>query len=226
MKRVEFKSHWIGLREVVEKKIRSQCSEHVILEVHDNIYQPVKCVTTRQLAQPKDTNSDILVREMRKLIESNARERELQKCLIKLEKSKHNACEIYSEVLIEKPNKTTGRIDLLLYPKSDDDTGTIFELKRSSFKLIARRRDRKTTARLKKAIEQIKNYGLSEVRRCKSGSKAHDTVLNKLLQKLIIGRRMQLPGEYIGIIGHEKENPNLQIYTWDAWIAEFERIYT
>jgi hypothetical protein len=237
----------LSLRVRLERSIRAQCSEHVILQVHDAIYAPVKAAT----AQVHDAMSAALgdvfgvdpsvaersghrrsIVALRRLLDDGAKERELQDGLVS-SGLLTATCKVAQEVSLQATDDHRGmRMDIVLEPKSGEPT-QIVELKRGSHLLLARRG--KPTERLSRglvaALKQLQGYGdrletdAAAVARIEEGQGLK--ICNPEL-RLIAGRRLPDDHAYHLLSSAESDGDTpglqLQIYTWDAFLAELERI--
>jgi Domain of unknown function (DUF4263) len=238
---------FLSLRVQMERAIRAQCSENVILQVHDAVYAPVKRATEQlnnaveaALAEALGFNPSASARarqrtsitSLRALLNEGAKERALQDGLI-ASGLLAVTCRVIQEVTMSVTDNHCGmRMDLVLAPAFAEST-QIVELKRGSHLLIARRG--KPTERLSKqftmAIEQLQGYG----QRLESDAVAvarieerHGIQIHKPELRLIAGRRLSDANEYHLLSAAESEESasslQLQVYTWDGFLAELERI--
>jgi hypothetical protein len=233
----------------MERDIRAQFSEHVIMQVHDALYAPIKQVITQvpdaieaELAEafgnvqnsPSRRHQDMAIAMLRTLLDNNAKERDLQNALLNSGLLDLTNCKVIQEVVIAPTSSSAIelRMDLVLEPDTDDPIQVI-ELKRGSHLLLAHQG--KPTERLSKALakatKQVKGYG----DRLVSDSEAVESIdirdgikIEKLELRLVAGRRPLDASGYSLLSLEESKNSNsdfsLQIYSWDGFLAELERI--
>ena len=58
-----------------------------------------------------------------------------------------------------------------------------------------------------------------------TNSGLEEAQLSSMKKTIVAGQRFQFPGKYI-LIAEEEKKDFVEIYSWDAWIDRFERIYT
>jgi hypothetical protein len=230
-------------RKRVEKEIRDQCSEHVILQVHDAIYAPGKrsispvsdvveeAIGIDNTSSQKHQHRRALTR-LRALLESDVKERTLQDALFD-SGLLANDCKIVQEVAMSKTNSYSGmRMDLVLYSQADQAT-EIVELKRGSHLLVARpgKPTQKLSRQLMNAIEQVKRYGdrvENDTQMTSDLEKRFGIQFDNLALRLVVGRRFPDAHGYhllsLADTDARPESLQLQIYTWDGLLAELERI--
>jgi Domain of unknown function (DUF4263) len=229
----------------MERAIRAKLTEYEILQAHD-VYTRVKSAidpaidaTERELGGAGfDPSTSVRAQrrnaltKLRTLLNTNAKERCLQNCLMN-SGLLAVTCKVVQEVTMRGVDGQPGmRMDLVLEPAFDAPT-QIIELKRGSHLLLARRG--KPTEKLSsphiKAVEQLKNYG----DRLESDAQAVERIearygiqINKTELRLIAGRKLSNADEYSLLSTAEsEESPSslqLQICTWDGFLAELERI--
>ncbi len=209
----------------IEDSIKNSVSEFVILNIHDSVYSPIESYLKKmkKMTKVNDSEIDIGIKELKSLINNNALERELQNKMIQLLKFNKIELEVIKELVIVKNKKgksKTGRIDVIVY--AENTSKIIYELKRGSVNLISKHNPNDILKPLENAINQINVYGLSKVFYCREPLLEN---LSTFTKKLVIGRRMKISGNYVGIIEIENKDTSLKIYSWDAWISEFARIF-
>lgn len=175
------------------------------------------------------------IARLRRLVQGNAKERELQNVLFR-SGLLALGCRVIQEVVM-KPTQTNRRgmrMDLVLRSHSETPS-QIIELKRSSHLLLTRQgRPAENLSRaLKRAIKQIKGYGnrvVSDGDSARHLKVEHGIETDKPLElRLIVGRRPRTASSYHALSRAEaderKSGSQLQICTWDGLLAELERIY-
>jgi hypothetical protein len=228
-----------------ERTIRAKLTEYEILQAHD-VYTQVKReinpainATERELGGAGFDPSTLVrtqrrnaLTELRTLLSSNAKERCLQKCLMD-SGLLAVTCKVVQEVTMRGVDGQPGmRMDLVLEPAFDAPT-QIIELKRGSHLLLARRG--KPTERLSKklirAIKQVLAYGVGfkSAQDYFKGIEASGGIkIQKPELRLIAGLKLSNADEYSLLSTAESEkspsSPQLQISTWDGFLAELERI--
>lgn len=240
---------FLSLRFKAERSVRVQCSEHVIMQVHDAVYDPVK----KEMAAVRDPIAAALVGQMerrgidsatwprpyagaiaqiRNMLERNPKERELQDALVD-SGLLAVTCQVAQEVSIKPTDGHRGmRMDIVLESKVDGQT-EIIELKRGSHMLLARRGQptQRVSQELVAAGAQLGEYG----DRIKADDAAATDLgerlgfaFEHLRLRLVAGRRLASPQEYHFFISLEVDASDsglqLQIYTWDGFLAELERL--
>lgn len=238
---------FLSLRLSMERAIRLQCSEHVIMQVHDALYAPIK----RATAHVRDAIEAALgeafgidpasslrhqhsraIATLHALLESGARERALQDALIDSGLLSLN-CKVIQEVTMKPTEGHRGmRMDLVLDSKADEPT-QIVELKRGSHLLLARKGKptERLSRQLRKAVEQLKKYGDRVESDAETAVDLEERLgirFDKPELRLIAGRRLTDADGYHLLSRAEADSSNsslqLQIYTWDGFLAELERI--
>jgi hypothetical protein len=238
---------FLSLQLAMERAIRAQCSEHVILQVHDAVYAPVKRATSQvhdaieaALGEALGVNPFLVARTqrrtgiatLRRLLEHDAKERELQDALLD-SGLLTLTCRVIQEVAMNPTKDYPGmRMDLVLDPNGDDPA-QIVELKRGSHLLLARqgKPTERLSQELRKAVNQTQGYG----RRLGSAPDAvtrieerHGLRIERPELRLVAGRRLQDAAGYhlLSLAESDASDPQLQlqIYTWDGFLAELERI--
>jgi Domain of unknown function (DUF4263) len=237
-----------SLKLSIERKIRAQCSEHVITQAHDGVYAPVKGAIAQVngaiLAQlSKDCGVDPTafpgnqhhrdIATLRTLIENNAKERELQDALVETGLLALD-CKVIQEVAMKPTGNYVGmRMDLVLHSRNDEPA-QIIELKRGSHLLLARQGKpaERLSQEITKAIDQVKSYGTRVETDSETAfdlEKGHGIRFDKPKLRLIAGRRPTSASGYHLLSNLETVESDsslqLQIYTWDGFLAELERIY-
>lgn len=217
--------------------MRSGLSEHLIMKIHDRVYAPLKRrLATHALTLDEwgDPDPATLKRRkhldtLRSLLDKGARERKLQDALMK-SGLLSLGCKAISEVTMKRTEDHRGmRMDLVLGSMQDEPT-QIIELKRGTHLLLARAGTptEKLSREIEKAVKQLKGYGnrlqtdaetvvdLEE----KKGIRFNETEL-----RLVAGRRPTTDSGYHLLSSAEGGSDlQLQIYTWDGFLAELERI--
>jgi len=230
-----------------EKSIRAQVSEATTLKLHDEVYTPIKRIKgsirnqfigagtgTSEFVPFRPYDKERLaITELQRLLNSNAKERELQSKLV--DSGLLNVtCKIAQEVTLAPKHGSRGmRMDIIVEPKNTD-AHEIVELKRGSHLLLARqgKPSERLSEELKRAVSQIKNYANrveidNEVAvdiELRHGIKIQSPEL-----RLVAGRRLSDATGYLLLSKQEADvredyNLHLQIYTWDGFLAELERI--
>ena len=230
----------------MERAIRAQCSEHVIMQVDD---------VCAQVARATDSVNDAVesalaeafgvdpassprrqhrkaIATLRALLDRGAKERALQDALVESGLAALS-CTVLQEVAMRPTDDYRGmRMDLIVDPPADEPT-QIIELKRGSHLLLARKGE--PTARLsrelEKAVAQLKRYGQrveSDVEMTAEIEQRFGIRFDRPELRLIAGRRLPDADAY-HLLSVAEENasesgPQLQIYTWDGFLAELERI--
>ena len=169
---------------------------------------------------------------LRQLLEIRAKERELQEALLNSGLLSLN-CRVVQEVAMAPTDTYPGmRMDLVLDWKGLEPSQVI-ELKRGSHLLLARRGKptERLSRELKKAVNQLASYG----HRLESDSDAAECInIRHSLQiqhpelRLVAGRRLPDGHCYdlLSLAEADIANSglNLQIHTWDGFLAELESI--
>jgi hypothetical protein len=224
------------------RTIRGRCSEHIILRVKDAVDGRVDRVERRVEALSERLGVDPLlsarqqrrkwIAALRRLLDHDAKECELQDALL------HSGlldltCKVIQEVVMKPTENHPGmRMDLVLGPDGRDPA-QIIELKRGSHLLLARQG--KPTARLSqglmKAVKQVRKYGQrleSDVKTAKRIEQLHGLTIDGLELRLVAGRRLRDADGYSFLSLAESDAGasalQLQIYTWDGFLAELEVI--
>lgn len=232
----------------MERAIRAHSSEDVTFQVHNASYEPVKRATapsgdaiSSELDALLGSTSSSLPRQrhaaitlLHNLLARNAKERELQEALVN-SGLLALTCKVIQEVAMETNQGHPGmRMDLVLDPNNDDPV-EIIELKRGSHLLLARqgKPTERLSQELKRAVNQIQNYGsrlVSDANATKSIELKHCIKIKDPELRLIAGRRLPDAGGYHLLSLEETAASDstlqMQIYTWDGFLAELERSYT
>jgi hypothetical protein len=238
---------FLSLRVRLERAIRAECSENVILQVHDALYLPVRRATGQVNDAIEAALGEALgfspsasarsqqrrsITSIRASVDEGAKERALQDQLI-ASGLLAVTCKVVQEVTMQPTDDHRGmRMDLVLEPVIAGPT-QIVELKRGSHVLLARRGT--PTERLSKqfsrAIEQLQGYGHrleSDAAAVAKIEERHGIQIHKPELRLIAGRRLSDANEYHLLSAAETEESafglQLQVYTWDGFLAELERI--
>ncbi|MFO0774528.1 MAG: DUF4263 domain-containing protein [Nitrospiraceae bacterium] len=169
---------------------------------------------------------------LRSLLDEGAKERTLQDALIS-SGLLAATCKVVQEVAMQATEDHRGmRMDLVLAPAHESPTQVI-ELKRGSHLLLARRGTptKRLSRQLTKAIKQLHGYGHrleSDTAVVANLEEKHGIQVQKPELRLIAGRRLSDENEYLLLSAAETEKSasglQLQIYTWDGFMAELERI--
>jgi hypothetical protein len=217
------------------------------MQVHDAIYTPVKRATAQVQnvieaalgeALGMDPASSLRSQHgraliaLRALLENGAKERALQDALVDSGLLLLN-CRVLQEVTMSATEDHRGmRMDLVLDSKTDEPS-QIIELKRGSHLLLTRRgRPTEQLSReLRKAVEQLKTYGdrvESDAATALDLEERFGIRFDKPELRLVAGRRLPDAHNYHLLSLAEADANNsglqLQIYTWDGFLAELERI--
>ncbi|MCG6192302.1 hypothetical protein LFX25_03485 [Leptospira sp. FAT2] len=163
-----------------------------------------------------------LIFEMRVLLNRKSLEKDLQNKFREMLLAVSDKYEIRQEVYVKKKNGLKGRIDNLSYFKYSNEEGTIFELKNAKFTLALKRDKFRIPKKLYKAILQVFGYWEAEIKNSSEGN----IDLTKFNKIIIAGRWMDHPEDYFKISEEELKDYKLKIYSWDAWLAEYERVFT
>jgi hypothetical protein len=232
----------------MERATKAQCSEHVIMQVHDAVYSTVKAATAQvhdslgaavgEISGSSPVSSlwrqpgrDIA--RLRILLDDDAKERVLQDTLVELCKVAMN-CEVSEEVPMRRAGRYVGmRMDIVLSSKTEEPS-QIIELKRGSHRLVAwpEQPKEKISRKGSKAVKQLKEYGnriASDADTARDLENLHGIRFDNVELRLIAGRRLSTASEYDLLSAAETANsvdgPRLLIYSWDASLAELERIH-
>lgn len=238
---------FLSLRVRMERTIRAQCLEHVTLQIHDEVYAPVKAA----VAQVRDATNSALgdrhgigpsatvrgghqasIAALRRLLDDGAKERRLQDGLVKTGLLAAT-CRVAQEVSMQATDDHRGmRMDLVLEPKTGEPP-QIVELKRGSHLLLARRGKptERLSSALRKAVKQLQGYGdrlESDVAMAASLEERHGLQIRNPELRLVAGRRLPDADAY-HLLSSAKSDKDasglqLQIYTWDGFLSELERI--
>lgn len=217
------------------------------MQVHDAIYAPVKRATAQVSNAVEAALSEAFgidpasslrsqhsraLGALRALLESGAKERALQDALVD-SGLLLLSCKVVQEVTMSATEDHRGmRMDLVLDSKTDEPS-QIVELKRGSHLLLARRGKptERLSRELRKAVEQLKSYGdrvESDLATALDLEERLGIRLDKPELRLIAGRRLPDAHGY-HLLSRAETDANdsglqLQIYTWDGFLAELERI--
>jgi len=199
----------------------------------------VRNAARRTVSENFDTNTALSMRcrhqralaELRNLLENGAKERALQNALVESGLLALN-CRVIQEVTMNPTDNYRGmRMDLVLDPMTDEPV-QIVELKRGSLLLLARRGKptERLAQQLRRAVEQLEGYGnrVDSDAATTIDLERHGLRFEKPELRLIAGRRLSDAHEYHLLSRVETDasdsNLQLQIYTWDGFLAELERI--
>jgi hypothetical protein len=246
MLRLALRDPMLHLRRSLETSIRKQVSEHVVLQVHDQVYAPVRAALDPIHAAVEEALSAALglrprspdpfrtaIAELRALLKGNAKERELQRVLCEgglLDPT--GTCRAIAEVAMEATDDDPRgmRMDLVV-GSAEDEPAQIIELKRGSHRLLARRGTpaERISRPLEKALHQLKSYGerINSAPETRLDIEArHELELERLELRLVAGRRLHDAHDYHLLSRAEPDDAalELQISTWDGFLAELERI--
>jgi hypothetical protein len=231
----------------MERAIREQCSEQVVLEVHDAIYAPVRNALELVHGQVENAVSAALgtdlntlprhrhrsaITNLRALLNANAKERELQDALV-ASGLLGLTCRAVEEVAIRPANGQHGmRMDIVT-SAAEGEPAQVIELKRGCHLLVAHRGKpvERLASGMRAALAQVEAYG----RRLQTDADARASVedgcelrLDVIELRLVAGRRLPAASDYHlvsqrEVDSHEAGVP-LLIYTWDGLLAELERL--
>ena len=228
----EFEDIFQRFRIQREDSLKGKFPKNIINDIHDNIYKTVKQVI---LPIPKEISEacssdyrlplELGLTALRILLDANPKEKEVQNKLLELEKYAKLRTASLSEVYVKKSTGKKGRIDMLARPANKRDLGRIIELKRPSMKLDVYKHSQRISAPLKNAIRQVGEYHESNLVVKDTNSGLEEAQLSSMKKTIVAGQRFQFPGKYI-LIAEEEKKDFVEIYSWDAWIDRFERIYT
>lgn len=228
----------LSMRRGIEREIRSKVSEYEVLQAHDDLYTKVKLKPSLEQvhSRPEDATSapsrlfkpfrdrheiQADITSLRRLLNADARERELQVKLCLLLKTTGT---VVQEVTIKVPKGRRMRMDVVMPDE-------VIELKRGSHLLLARcgQASEHMSRQLEAAIRQVEGYGnqlASNQAAVRSIDLKHGIKLDNPNLRLVAGRSLPDARGYSLLNLYEKSNPSLRIYTWDAFLAELERILT
>jgi hypothetical protein len=231
----------------MERAIRAQCSEHVILQVHDAVYAPLKRATRQvhdaidaslqqalggEHSPPHARGAAEALAELRRLLETGVRERELQDALVG-SGLLALTCRVIQEVKMEATDDHRGmRMDLVL-GSAVEIPAQVVELKRGSHLLLARRGSpsERLSRALTRAVSQLQQYGdrlETDVEAVTSIEHRYGVKIQRPELRLIAGRRLPDAQDYHLLSTAESTADDaqlaLQIYTWDGLLAELERV--
>jgi hypothetical protein len=234
---------FLSLRLSLERAIRTQCSEHAILRVHDALYSPIKRSTAQvhdaiEASRDHDLDSHSIsslrlqhrhaLATLRNLLETRAKERALQDALVDSGMLALN-CRVVQEVTMNPTKDYRGmRMDLVLVPETEEPT-QIVELKRGSHLLLARRGKptERLSQELKRAIKQTRDY--RDAATAVDLDKRLGIRFENPVLRLIAGRRLPDAHDYhlLSLAETDASDPSLQlqIHTWDGLLAELERVF-
>ncbi len=217
------------LRTQVEDELKAYVSEHILNQAQMGVYESVKRVVLpvgRACAGADDRlGLELKLTELRAFLDTNPKEREVHKQLLELEAIAKLRTASLSEVFVEKRSGKTGRIDIWARPTDVHELGRIIELKRPSLKLICYKRFQRASTPLKLAIRQVGEYQESKLLVHDKNGVFEHTDFTDMRKTIVAGRKLPLPGTYL-LIAEEESAESVDIYSWDAWIDRFERIYT
>ncbi len=245
MLRLGIRDPMLRLRTNLEGAIRKQVSEHVLLQVHEQVYMPVRESLDPIRMAAEEALSETLglgprlpnpfraaIVELRMLLDGNAKERDLQRVLCEsglLDPT--GTCRAVAEVTMEATDEDPRgmRMDLLV-GSAEDEPAQIIELKRGSHRLLARRGSptERIARPLEKALNQLTAYGerLNDLETKLDIERRLDVELDRLELRLVAGRRLPDAHDYLLLSRVEPCDGELelQISTWDGFLAELERI--
>ena len=237
---------FLSLRVQMERKIRKKCSEYVITQINNELNKKIKPVTEQvrnvieaALYAESDVNPSLshrsihldTIHNIRHLLDSKAKERELQNALMDSGLLAAVTCKVIQEVQMSTTNDHRGmRMDLVFAPDGEVPAQVI-ELKRGTHLLLARRGKptERLASSLKKARQQLQSYGDrldSDNDASEEIYQLHGLRIENPELRLIAGRRLANAHEYhlLYTAGDDEEGSKLQIQTWDAFLDELERI--
>jgi hypothetical protein len=245
MVRLHLHDPMVRLRRSLEDSIRKRVSEHVSLEVHDHVYTPVREALDPIRAAVEDALREAFgvprtpdvhrpaIAELRRLLDRNAKERELQHVLCEaglLDPT--GTCRVFAEVTMEAADDDHRgmRMDLVI-GSAEDAPAQIIELKRGSHRLLARRGtpSERIAMPLERALRQLTSYGgrLASDEGVRFDIEArHEIELDRLELRLVAGRRLPDAHDYHLLSVAEPGDGELELHisTWDGFLAELERI--
>ncbi|MBK8814954.1 MAG: hypothetical protein IPN42_05340 [Methylococcaceae bacterium] len=226
---------FLSFRVRMERAIRAQCSEHVVLQVHDAIYAPVKRATQQLGTAMQDRSGrqyDQAIAELRSLLDSDAKEREVQNALMQSGVLAVTSKVVQEVTIKASPDDRRMRMDLVI-DAGDEFPSQVVELKRGSHLLLARRGQpsERLSRELTVAVEQLQGYGRrieSDPAVTLSIEQRHGIQLGSPELRLIAGRRLPDAQSYamLSLVEAKPGESGLtvQIYTWYAFLAELERV--
>lgn len=146
---------------------------------------------------------------------SPAVEKELQDHIISLLKRmgeyEGGIFKVADEIYVKKNNGKNGRIDVLLVEGNET---IIIELKRSIFK--------NSEGNLSKLKYQVNGYDTRKTLWCPSNIRKGFAMPTLATKRMTISGKHNERNDLKTISGNSAE---LKMYSWDVWLAEFERIY-
>jgi hypothetical protein len=239
---------YLAYRSKIEQAIRADFSEYAIMKIHDAVYATVKRATNQiyspfeaiisdslgldPVSFPRHRHRQALAR-LRSLLGAGCRERALQDALI--DSGLLNlSCRALQEVTLKPTRDHPGmRMDLVLCSDSIGVSSTeVVELKRGTHLLVARagQPTERLSSKLRRAIAQLKEYGHRIVRDVETTGEVDQRFgirFGRPNLRLIAGRRLSNAPSYY-LLGQAEAiastSLNLRIYTWDAFLAETERV--
>lgn len=244
MVRIDLRGAMFDLRRSLETSLREQVSEHVLLDIHDRLYRPL-----RQALDPIHGAVDGALREafgmpaapdpfrsaigrLRAMLEANAKERELQSVLVDSGLlNPAGTCRAVSEVAMSATDDDPRgmRMDLVVN-SANDEPAQIIELKRGSHRLLVRRGTpaERISRPLANALRQLRSYGErldSDADTRTHVETVHDLELEHLELRLVAGRRLpDSEGYHLLSQADPGDGLELSISTWDGFLAELERV--
>ncbi len=247
MLRVDLRSAMFDMRRSLERSLRQQVSEYVLMDVHDAVYAPVRRALDpisaafegalrEAFGSPPEADQRHRFRsalaELRALLDRNARERELQRVLFQsglLDPA--GTCRTVAEVAMYATDRDPRgmRMDLVV-DATQDDPAQVIELKRGSHRLLVCRGTpvERVSKPLIRALRQVRTYGA----RLESDAEArinveslHSLELDQLELRLVAGRQLPAAASY-HLLSQVDATDGLELHisTWDGFLAELERI--
>lgn len=184
---------------------------------------PKRLVTSEKKEQKSIQEILKVIRDLDLLVRQNAKESKLHSKLHELFNAIYLNDTVLKEVGVIKNNGSYGRVDELIMSRDKIENDIMYELKRSNiFRLISKRNKIRISKMLINAINQIKGYRNSIVKKLQS----REIDLGRTKSRIIAGRSMNCSEDYNPIIEIEEKYDWLKIYSWDAKIAEIERVHT
>ncbi len=232
----------VSIQQGIETATRAKCAESVIGLVHKGIFGLIKKTAIPiadrvevQIRKSLGAEPEVSLRErnkrliakIRDLLNTGARERQLQSALFNSGLLRQVTYRVVQEVTMKATKDFRGmRIDLVLAPNASGPA-QIIELKRGTHVLLAREGtpNAKRSKLLIRAIKQLEVYGdrlaTDEVSVANIESRYEFRIINPAL-RLIAGRSLRDAGGY-SLLRHDR-NPNLYISSWDGFLEELERL--
>jgi hypothetical protein len=244
MLRIDLRGPMVDLRRSLERSIRERVAENVILEVHDQVYAPVRRAldpisdavegALREMfgGPPEDDRFRTALSELRTMLDGNARERDLQRVLVESGLlDPVGTCRAVAEVaMVATSDDPRGmRMDLVV-SSTESEPAQVVELKRGSHRLLVHRGapTERISGPFARALRQVRAYGEridGDVEMRTNVEERHDLELDRLELRLIAGRRLpDAPGYHLLSQGEPGDGLEVHVSTWDGYLAELERI--